>query len=314
VITRARASALIFGGTAVAALSQRAGTQTLLPLHVVTTYLESAAGAFYAQSLGLFRKYGLLVELEVMANGSAAAAAVIGGAANVGSSNIFSLVIAHSKGIGLKLVVTSAEYLNDYPTTALVVAKDSAAHSARDLRGETIAVTGLGDLDAVSVEVWLDTNGVDPKAVKFVELRPPEMAAALDHGSVAAAEIGSPALQVALSNGRILGLPYTSIADRFNQNGWYMRADWMAEHREEARRFSRAVFEAQRWANHNRDASGKLLAQWSKLDPKVIASMTRVSYSERIDPTLIRPLISIAARYKAIPGPFPATDLYDPAL
>lgn len=43
---------------------------------------------------------------------------------------------------------------------------------------------------------------------------------------------------------------------------------------------------------------------------RAIAS-TRAVFAERFEPGLIQPVIEVAARYKAIPASFPATELYE---
>lgn len=77
-----------------------AAAQTSTILHVITTPIELSAGVYYAQSLGLFKKNGLDVQIQALQSGEAAAVAVAGGAAQIGVSNILSLAMAHEKGSG----------------------------------------------------------------------------------------------------------------------------------------------------------------------------------------------------------------------
>lgn len=288
--------------------------QGLLDVHVATTAVEGSAGAHYAQALGLFRKYGLNVELQTLRNGEAAAAAVVGGSADVGVANTLSLALAYVKGLGLRLIVPASQYVNATPNTALVVDRASAVHSARDLDGKTIGVTALGDLNMFSTEAWLERNGLDPKRVRFVEITNTQMSAALERGTVDAAVITTPTLAIALGTGRILGLPYGAIAERFIANAWYAKGEWIVRQREEARRFVRAVSDAQQWANKNREGSAKILAEVTKIAPEVLSKMTRAVYAERFEPGLIQPVIETAVRYKAISASFAATELYEATL
>lgn len=124
--------------------------------------------------------------------------------------------------------------------------------------------------------------------------------------------IATPQLALALAHGvRILGLPYGAVASKFSINGWYAKKDWLANHRDEAKRFALAVGEAQLWANSNHAASGKILAEVSKIDPLVLTKMTRATYADRFEPDLLQPVIDLAARYHVISESFPATDLYE---
>jgi NitT/TauT family transport system substrate-binding protein len=302
--------AAFLAGT-VLAPGARARAQSVVALRIATTAIEGSAGSHFAQALGLFRKYGVNAELIVMRSGEAAAAAVVGGAAEVGVANTLSLAIAHVKGLGLRLIAPASEYVESSPTTALVVARDSVARVPRDLDGKTIAVTALGDLNTISTELWLERNGIDSKRVRFAEMPTAQMPAALDRGTVDAAMISSPSLQIALGSGRIFALPYGAVAGRFIANAWYAKAEWLAGHRDDARRFARAVNEAQQWANRDRAASAKLLVELTKIDPDVVAKMTRTIYAQRFEPVLLQPVVDAAARYKVIPATFPANELYE---
>jgi ABC-type nitrate/sulfonate/bicarbonate transport system substrate-binding protein len=96
---------------------------------------------------------------------------------------------------------------------------------------------------------------------------------------------------------------------RFLVNGWYARVDWAAANRENVRRFARAITEAQDWANKNRDESGKMPVAFNKVDPAIVAKMTRATFAPRLDRQLLQPVIDAAARYGAIASPFPAGEL-----
>jgi NitT/TauT family transport system substrate-binding protein len=290
----------------------RAIAQSETGLRVITTPIDNSAGVEYAQALGFFKKYGLSVQIQVMNSGEAAAAAVAGGAADIGVANTLSLAIAHQKGIGLTLLAPAGVYVNSEPTIALVVAGDAPISSAKELSGKTIAVPAINDLNTISAELWLDKNGGNSKSVKFIELPTPQMATAVQSHVVDAAMIATPQLALALAHGvRILGLPYGAVASKFSINGWYAKKDWLANHRDEAKRFALAVGEAQLWANSNHAASGKILAEVSKIDPLVLTKMTRATYADRFEPDLLQPVIDLAARYHVISESFPATDLYE---
>ena len=62
------------------------------------------------------------------------------------------------------------------------------------------------------------------------------------------------------------------------------------------------------WANANPQKSGTILANYLKLDPAVIATMTRVRYATQLTPALMQPLIDVTAQYSGFPA-FPARDL-----
>jgi NitT/TauT family transport system substrate-binding protein len=293
-------------------LARPAAAQPAPVLHLINTPIDNSAGIRYAEALGLFKKYGLNVEIQSMSSGEAAAAAVAGGAAEIGVGNILSLAIAHEKGVGLELVAPAAVYLNSEPTIALVVATAAPIRTAKDLAGKIVAISAINDLNTITTKLWIDKNGGDSTSVKFVEVPTPQMATAVANHVVDAATLATPQLAAALSQGtvRSVGLPYGAVASKFSINAWYAKSDWVEKHRDEARRFARAVGEAQTWANKNHEASGKILMEVSKLDPALLSTMTRATYADRFEPGLIQPVIDLAVRYHVIGASFPATDMY----
>ena len=287
---------------------RRAAAQTT-SLRVVRGAVEASLGANYAAALGLFKKAGLDVDIELMNSGEAGAAAIVGGAADIGSTNVMSLAVAYKKGIDFGLVAPGSEYRSTKPTFALLVGKSSPLQSAKDLVGKTIAVIAINDLNTMSTQLWLERAGVDPKGVRYVELPVPQMQAALARGTVDAVTIASPSLDLALQTARVLAYPYNAVGERFLVSGWYARRSWAAEHRDVVAKFASAVLEAQAWANRHPVESGKILSELTKLDPAVVARMTRTTFAERVDPSLIQPLIELAVHNKLLAASFPASDL-----
>jgi ABC-type nitrate/sulfonate/bicarbonate transport system substrate-binding protein len=57
------------------------------------------------------------------------------------------------------------------------------------------------------------------------------------------------------------------------------------------------------WANGHRSDSGNILMKYSKLDPTVVAAMTRTEYSTSLNPKLLQPLIDVGVKFGMLPGP-----------
>src|SRR6185437_7554997 len=131
-------------------------------------------------------------EVTTLNFGQAVASAIAGGAADIGQSNIVSLATAHERGIDVAIVAPAGYYLAKAPTSMLLVAKSSPLRTAKDFAGKTVAVNGLKNITQLSVQLWLDENGGDSNAVKFLELPFSEMGAALDGGRVDAALFAEP--------------------------------------------------------------------------------------------------------------------------
>ncbi len=278
-------------------------------LNVIRAGVESTMGPEYALQLGLFRKHGLDVTIQPTNSGEAAAAAVLGGAAQIASANTVAVVIAHAKNIPLLLFVPGAIHVATAPTVGLMVSKNSTLQTASDLRGKNIAVSGLRDLGTLSIMMWLKKNGVDPQTVRFLEMQDSVKANAVARGTIDAAEIFSPSLEASFESCRVLTVPYAAIADRFLINGWFANQSWLEANRSVASRFAQATIEAQLWANDNHAKSGQMLASYTQLRPEMIAKMTRVTFPQRLSTALVQPVVDAAAEFNYVPAPFTADQI-----
>ena len=78
-------------------------------------------------------------------------------------------------------------------------------------------------------------------------------------------------------------------------------------------RFARVLHETAVWANKNPEKSGEILSKYTKVDPAVVAAMTRTRYAEQLTAALMQPLIDVAAKYNGF-RTFPAQELiYTPS-
>jgi NitT/TauT family transport system substrate-binding protein len=283
-------------------------------IRVGATGNDTAAEVYYATELGFFKKRNLDVQIENLRNGAAEAAAVAGGALDIGEQNMVSMSNAHTRGLPFKFLAPAGEYVSAASTTNLLVAKNSSIKSAKDLNGKTIAVNALGDLTQIGAQAWIDKNGGDAATIHFIEMPPAEIGAAVARGTVAAGVVPEPSLTLAEPDTRVLGRPYDAIAKRFVINGWFANASWIEKNSSAAKRFVEAIAEAGRWANAHHAESAKIFERHSKAEPAVIERMMRATYGSRFEPQSMQAVIDTAVRYKVLARSFPAGELYDANL
>ncbi len=286
------------------------------PIRIGATGNDTAAEVYYADELGFFKKRGLEVQIQNLRNGAAQAAAIAGGALDIGEQNIISMSHAHERGLTFKYIAPAADYVSSSSTTSLVIGKSSTIKSGKDLEGKTVAVNALGDLTQIGASAWIDKHGGDATKVKFIEMVPAEIGAALARGTIEAGVIPEPALTAAEDAGQVklLGQPYDSLGERFLINGWFANGDWIKKNPETVKKFADAIYEAAKWANTHRAESAKIFAKHSKADSTVIARMRRATYGEKFDGKALQAVLDEAVRYKGITKSFPATELYDATL
>jgi NitT/TauT family transport system substrate-binding protein len=283
------------------ALPTAAPAQSQVPvaLSIATNPIDSGAEVFYASDLGLFAKAGLNVQIQPGQNGSAIAAAVAANAVDIGYADIGALAKAHSRGIDFSIIAPAAMWDSRAPVNALMVAKNSTVRSAKDLNGKTIAVPGLGTNAEFAVHAWLDANGADVSTVKFIELSYAAMPAALEAGRIDAAHVAEPFIAVAKEHARVLASADDALGKEYLRTVWFARSSWAKAHPDLVARFSAVIRQTALWANDKRNhgKSAAILVLHTKIDPAVVATMTRVRYGESLDPGLLQPEIDSNAKY-----------------
>jgi NitT/TauT family transport system substrate-binding protein len=282
-------------------------------VRVASTTDEDIIGTVWGRESGAFARAGLDVDVQKANNGAAVAAAVIGGAIDIGKSSSMGIVNAHARGIPVVMVAACALYGPEVDDAGLVVAKDSAIHGGRDFSGRTLSVPALHDLFTIAMSAWIDQHGGDAKSVKFVELPNTAAPEAVATGRVDGATIANPHLSEALASGkvRLVGHSFDAIARRFVSAVYFCTTDYLAKNRDVVARFRRVLNESDRYVNEHHAETVDILARTSGIEPKIIASMPRATLGTGFDPRLLQPLIDRAVEYGAIPKGFDARELID---
>ncbi len=287
------AAILAFAG----APAGRAADAPLAVINLINLPADNSAEVYYALELGYFKDAGLDVRVTPMTNSGAIIAALAGGAGDIGNAVVGAVADARAKGIPVLFIAPAG--LSDIasPTAALVTAKDSPLRSAADLTGKTVAVSGLNDLTYFATRGWIDKNGGNSAAVKYIELPFPTMAAAVIAHRVDAAYTVEPFYAANEDNLRLLGRASTGVAPRYMATGWIATESWLQTHADLALRFGTAIHRTALWANAHHKESAAILLKYIKVDPSIAERMYRVPYALALEPRLIQPAIDTAAKY-----------------
>jgi NitT/TauT family transport system substrate-binding protein len=299
------------------AFPSRARSQGLTKLRIGASANGDSIGALWGAQSGIFQKYGLDVEVNRMNNGASVSAAVIGGSLEIGKGSLFILVGAHAKGVPIVLEGAANLYHSDVPDSAMIVAKNSPVRTPRDLNGKVIAVPSLGDFYAVVSLAWIDQRGGDSRTVKLLELPNVATTEAIVNGRIEAGILAEPILTDAVQSGkcRILGYPHEALGPRSISTVYFCNTAFAMQNVAAMTRFRKGLDEASAYVTTHPTEMIPLLAKYTGIDVKTVASMTPNSLgttSELLDPRLVQPTIDFAQRYKAIPKIFPAREMIDP--
>jgi NitT/TauT family transport system substrate-binding protein len=264
--------------------------------------------ACFAQDLGIFKKYGLDVDLINPRNGPAAIEAAVTGNANIAIANTLSLAQARERGLPLTWIAPGGQTVSDRVTNAVVVAPSSPFKSAKDLTGKTIGTISIQGLLRLVLNAWIDRNGGDSGAVNFVELVPAQVTAALERGTVAAATLTDPQLTVQRPHLRVIGNPFDGLGSpRVVVSAWFAQSDWVTQNQSSATAFANAMGDASVWANdpkNNKQASAIITKYVG-----VAQDLGLKSYARAFDVIALQPIFDAAVKYKMLPRPITLNEL-----
>jgi len=306
-----RALAVALAAALAVALPVPIRSQTVPVLRVAYIAVDDEAEAMYAKDAGFFAKAGLNVELTPMENAGAISTAVASNSVEVGFLPSIVLAIApqqeHPAGrdrAGFGVHAGRADHI------AVRRARFADPQSERFKREDDC---GSGPrIDRRIRRTHVDRkNGGDVSTVKFLEVPFPIMPEALNSGRVDAAMITEPFLTQAKKTERVLAAtPFVAIAPEFAFGDWVANAQWAKDHADAVARFAAAMRETAQWANKNQAASGAVLQKYAKIDPALVATMSRSQYADRMVPATHQIVIDVAAKFRSFPS-FPAAEMLD---
>jgi NitT/TauT family transport system substrate-binding protein len=306
--------AAIVTAVACVAVPRWAGAQPGPALRVIGPPNDGFKAVHYAAKSGIFAKHGVDVEISLINSGAAAAAALIGGAADIAYTNITTLILAHNRNVPMQIVAPGPVFDPEQRTTAIVVLKDAPYRTGADLNGKTIGSVALGDTMAASIQAWVDQSGGDSKTVKIIEVPASASIEALQAGRISAATMNEPAVSQALATGNMRALvnPNTAIAKKFLLALFAVMTPVAVAKADAMQRFAQAMREASAYTNTHLAETVDMVAGYSGIAPAVVARSARFVDALVIDPALIQPVIDVLVKYNLTSPSFPASQLISP--
>ncbi len=268
---------------------------------------------YVAKDMGFFEHEGLTVEQKAMKGGAVIAPAVESGEADVGWSNAISIIIAHSKGFDFGFITSGAISIEGgHRVHSLLAGKDSGIAGVAGLKGKTVAVNTLGNINELSMVALLDAHGLKPEDVKLVEVPFPAMETALTKGGVDAVLAVEPFVTLILSHGAadmLVQSVHASYGKKFMIGSWFAKKSWVKGNPETAAAFARAINKASDFVNAHPDMVPEILVNNTKLTAGLVEKITMPAFDSQFDPQDLQQMINLAAQYRFIPEAFPAADV-----
>jgi len=268
---------------------------------------------YVAEAEGYFAAEGLEVAGLPMKGGAVIAPAVEGGELAIGWSNTVSVILAHAKGFDFVFLAAGAEGVAETNDVhALLVPAASPIKSVADLAGRTVAINTLGNINEAAMRALAQNAGLDPDAIRLVEVPFPDMAAALAKGSADAALVLEPFVTDATVRGtaRILDpSPHAPFGSPYLIGGWFAKKAWIAAHPAEAKAFVRAMAKASAFIAAHPAKARDILAGRTRLAPGLAEKIVLPRFPETLSPTALQGVIDVSARFGLLPKPFPAAEI-----
>jgi NitT/TauT family transport system substrate-binding protein len=270
------------------------------------------ASLFMAMERGFFSKAGLELNIVPMVGGAAIAPAVASGDLQIGWTNVVSLYQAHVEGFDFKFVsggATNIKGSND--THAIEVLKDSPVKTAKDLEGKTLAVNTLNNIVHLMAMAWIEKNGANPAAVKYVEIPFPQMEAALVSKRVDAASTHEPFVTASIGRGvtRVLAYNWGEVVPKFLIGSWFASDKWIQKNKDAASRFIRAINQGVDAINADIQGTRELMIKWTGLSQDMAKKVALPVFEKSISEKDIQVTIDLTHKHKLIPRSFKAKEV-----
>ncbi len=246
---------------------------------------------------GFFKQKNMDVTLKLAEGGAAIVPAVVSRQYQFGFSNVVSLLLAHSKGLPVKMVSNgnNSTGKDGEDFAALMVKKDSPIKTAADLEGKTVAANTLQNIVDTSVRASVRKAGGDPKKVKFTALPFPEQPAALESGQVDAVFVVEPFQQAVLADGgRKIASSYVDAAPDLTVAAYFAAQQLIGENPDLVKRFTAAMQESLSYADSHPDEARKIIGTYTEIAPEVIDKVTLPKWPADINKESVQTLADLA--------------------
>lgn len=284
----------------------------LTPITVGVMPVVDTASIWLGVDEGIFAEHGLDVTLELASGGAAIVPTVVSGDFDFGFSNVASVLLATDQGLPLTIVAPGSATTGDPEADmgAILSRPGAGFEDAGDLNGATIAVVTLNALPSVLVSHVIDLSGGDSSTVNFVEMPFPDMPAALANGTVDAAWIFEPFVEIAKIQGaELVTHLLVETSEDLMMSAYFVLDSYAEANPEIVEAFSAAQSESQAFAEANPEALRAIVSTYTEIDPSVQEAMTLPRFPSSVHEDSVFLIGELSARYGLISEGFDAASV-----
>lgn len=237
-------------------------------LNVVYSSIAAASvSTWVPKEAGIYKKYGLDVNLVYVA-GSQAIATLISGDAQIVQGSGAAAILSRLAGSEVKMV---GAVINVIPMS-LVTSPDIS--SPKELKGKTLGVSRYGSLTDLGLQKAMSEWGLDPaKDIKTIQTGGvPENLLFMQQGVIKGALISSPTLEKAKEMGYRELLNLADLKFRYPATALVATDSFIKNRPQTLERFLKATLEGTKYAKGNPEFTIKLLGKYARTsDTKLLA-------------------------------------------
>ena len=285
-----------------AALSVPVKAQSKLErLHVgYSAQAGSLAPIWITKDAGIFKKYGLDVELLFIPGGPTAAAALLSGEVPICVVGGPAVVASNLAGSDLVMI---AGIVN---TFAFQIVSVKSINSYEQLKGKRLGVNRYGASPDVAARFALKHMGIDPRELTILQLgEQSTRLTAMMAGQLEAAVFLPPITTMAQKQGMNVLLDLAELGAEFQITGLGSSQRFLSERRATAIKFMRAFVEGIHYYKTHKPESMKTIARYMKINDMEAVGATYDYFAPKIVPRKpypslkgIKALIDLAAAEK----------------
>lgn len=247
------------------------------------------AALYVAIDQKLFEKEGLKVTPQIVQAAPEAIPMLLNGEIDAMFGNYVSMFQAHDQG-ALKLRILAEGSRAAPDSLSIMALPDSPIRSAKDLEGKTINVNVLRNFQELALTQVLKANNVDPKKIKYVQVTFQNIMPAWQKGQIDAAYLGEPMVTAATSQmgARKILDPASGPAAEFPISGYVSTQEWYDKHPRTAAAFQRALHNAAKMMENNRELVADVLPTFTQIDKATAATVTFPYFSSSDNPVRLQ--------------------------
>lgn len=276
----------------------------LTKLTVAAIAIVDTAPLHLGKAKGFFAEQNLDITVQNTTGGHEAVPCVVSGQCQLAFANVISLMLAHAKGLPLK-VIAAGSFSTGTPEDfgGIVVPAGSGVKTVKDLEGKTVSVNQINNIVGITVRASMRRAGGDPDKVKLLEVSFPEMPAALGQKRVDAACIVEPFLTVVRNQGAtVIDWTFANIRPRLMIAAYFTTPEYAQKNPDVVKRVTAAINKSLTYASQHPDEARATLLTYTKIDKAIVDKLNLPLWTPQIDRESMNMMADLMVQDKLLTG------------